>query len=56
MEFPPRLRLLHWNAYPRKSLPPKFHPEHLVELNMQESQLEKLWEGTQVDNLYYLLC
>ncbi|KFK22310.1 hypothetical protein AALP_AAs63184U000200 [Arabis alpina] len=47
MEFPPRLRLVHWDAYPRKSLPPKFHPEHLVELNMQDSQLEKLWEGTQ---------
>ncbi|CDY08336.1 BnaC09g12600D [Brassica napus] len=46
MEFPPRLRLLHWDAYPSKSLPPKFYPEHLVELNMQESQLEKLWEGT----------
>ncbi|KAJ4877270.1 LRR-like disease resistance protein [Raphanus sativus] len=46
MEFPPRLRLLHWDAYPSKSLPPKFYPEHLVELNMQESQLEKLWQGT----------
>ncbi|KAF2536051.1 hypothetical protein F2Q68_00019551 [Brassica cretica] len=46
MEFPPRLRLLHWDAYPSKGLPPKFYPEHLVELNMQESQLEKLWEGT----------
>lgn len=52
IEFPPRLRLLHWDAYPSKSLPPKFYPEHLVELNMQESQLEKLWEGTPVS--FYL--
>lgn len=55
MEFPPRLRLLHWDAYPSKSLPPKFYPEHLVELNMQESQLEKLWQGTPVSFYNYLL-
>lgn len=48
MEFPRRLRLLHWEAYPRKSLPPTFHPEYLVELNMRESQFEYLWQGTQV--------
>lgn len=47
MEFPHGLRLLHWKAYPSKCLPPTFHPEYLVELNMQHSQLEKLWEGTQ---------
>ncbi|EFH62637.1 hypothetical protein ARALYDRAFT_337990 [Arabidopsis lyrata subsp. lyrata] len=47
MEFPRRLRLLHWEAYPRKSLPPTFHPEYLVELNMRESQFEYLWQGTQ---------
>lgn len=48
MEFPRRLRSLRWEAYPRKSLPPEFHPEYLVELIMRESQLQKLWEGTQV--------
>ncbi|KAG5382810.1 hypothetical protein IGI04_034280 [Brassica rapa subsp. trilocularis] len=47
MEFPHGLRLLHWKAYPSKCLPPTFHPEYLVELDMEHSQLEKLWEGTQ---------
>lgn len=48
LEFPPRLKLLHWEVYPRKSLPMRFHLENLVELNMRDSQLEKLWEGSQV--------
>ncbi|XP_010482143.1 PREDICTED: disease resistance protein RML1B-like [Camelina sativa] len=47
MEFPHRLRLLHWEAYPSKCLPPTFHPEYLVELDMKYSQVEKLWDGTQ---------
>ncbi|ESQ28494.1 hypothetical protein EUTSA_v10018052mg [Eutrema salsugineum] len=47
MEFPPHLRLLHWEEYPRKSLPLRFSPENLVELCMPRSQLENLWEGTQ---------
>ncbi|KAG2277121.1 hypothetical protein Bca52824_059676 [Brassica carinata] len=47
LEFPPRLKLLHWEVYPRKSLPMRFHLENLVELNMRDSQLEKLWEGSQ---------
>ncbi|CAH8380648.1 unnamed protein product [Eruca vesicaria subsp. sativa] len=46
-EFPRRLRLLHWKAYPSKCLPPTFHPEYLVEFDMQFSKLEKLWAGTQ---------
>ncbi|KAF8081484.1 hypothetical protein N665_0884s0012 [Sinapis alba] len=48
MEFPPRLKLLHWEAYPSKSLPIRFHLENLVELHMRDSQLEKLWEGSQL--------
>ena len=48
LEFPPRLKLLHWDVYPRKSLPMIFHLENLVELHMRDSQLEKLWEGSQV--------
>lgn len=48
MEFPCRLRLLEWKAYPNKCLPPTFHPEYLVKLDMQGSQLEYLWQGTQV--------
>ncbi|CAH8363036.1 unnamed protein product [Eruca vesicaria subsp. sativa] len=47
MEFPHRLRLLHWDSYPGKCLPPTFHPDYLVELDMKYSQLEKLWLGTQ---------
>ncbi|KAG7658325.1 Leucine-rich repeat 3 [Arabidopsis suecica] len=47
MVFPPQLRLLHWEVYPGKSLPHTFRPEYLVELNLRDNQLEKLWEGIQ---------
>ncbi|CAA7053876.1 unnamed protein product [Microthlaspi erraticum] len=47
MDFPPRLRLLRWEVYPGKCLPFTFTPEHLVELNLVNSKLEKLWQGTQ---------
>ncbi|KAL9286797.1 putative TIR domain, AAA+ ATPase domain, P-loop containing nucleoside triphosphate hydrolase [Arabidopsis thaliana] len=47
LEFPPHLRLLRWEAYPSNALPTTFHPEYLVELDLKESQLEKLWQGTQ---------
>ncbi|KAF2573047.1 hypothetical protein F2Q70_00001500 [Brassica cretica] len=43
----PNLRFLHWKAYPSKCLPATFHSECLVELDLRESQLEKLWEGIQ---------
>ncbi|KAL1210730.1 putative disease resistance protein [Cardamine amara subsp. amara] len=45
--LPRKLRLLHWDAYPMKSMPLSFRPEFLVVINIRESQLEKLWEGTQ---------
>ncbi|KAG5410880.1 hypothetical protein IGI04_007199 [Brassica rapa subsp. trilocularis] len=48
MYFPPRLKLLHWEAYPRKCLPTTFSPEYLVELNLEHNELEKLWGGTQL--------
>jgi hypothetical protein len=48
MEYLPPLRLLHWDRYPRKSLPTKFQPERLLELHMPHSNLEKLWGGIQV--------
>ncbi|CAN6991042.1 unnamed protein product [Brassica rapa subsp. trilocularis] len=48
MELPRRLRLLHWEAYPNKCLPPTFHPRYLVELDMTCSQLEYLWQGAQL--------
>ncbi|CAL9224011.1 unnamed protein product [Arabidopsis halleri] len=47
MKYLPRLRLLHWDSYPRKSLPLTFQPECLVELHMQSSKLKKLWRGIQ---------
>ncbi|CAA7047357.1 unnamed protein product [Microthlaspi erraticum] len=47
IEFPRQLRLVHWDAYPSRSLPHTFHPENLVILCMQNSQLEYLWQGTQ---------
>ncbi|CAF2058126.1 unnamed protein product [Brassica napus] len=48
MEYLPSLKLLDWNSYPRKRLPPKFRPECLIELRMQFSKLEKLWGGVQL--------
>lgn len=48
IELPQRLRFLHWKAYPSKCLPATFHTECLVELDLRESQLEKLWKGIQV--------
>ncbi|KAL9281980.1 putative TIR domain, AAA+ ATPase domain, P-loop containing nucleoside triphosphate hydrolase [Arabidopsis thaliana] len=47
MDYIPRLRLLHWEHYPRKSLPLRFQPERLVELHMPHSNLEKVWGGIQ---------
>lgn len=46
--LPRKLRLLHWDSYPIKCMPSKFHPEFLVEISMRESKLENLWEGIQV--------
>lgn len=54
MELPRRVRLLHWEAYPSKCLPRTFNVEYLVELNLPNNKLEKLWGGTQVW-LRYLL-
>nr|WIL59964.1 nodulation protein [Melilotus officinalis] len=34
-----------WDGYPWKSLPPTFCAEMLVELSLQESHVEKLWNG-----------
>jgi len=49
--LPYELRLLHWENYPLQSLPQDFDSCHLVELNMSNSQLQKLWEGTKVSKL-----
>ncbi|ESQ28627.1 hypothetical protein EUTSA_v10019682mg [Eutrema salsugineum] len=47
MEYLPCLRLLQWNSYPGKSLPPKFQLGRLVEIHMPMSNLERLWGGIQ---------
>ncbi|XP_033128241.1 disease resistance protein RPS6 [Brassica rapa] len=43
--LPPKLRLLRLDGYPMKYMPSNFRPENLVELQMSESKLQKLWEG-----------
>ncbi|KAG7548833.1 P-loop containing nucleoside triphosphate hydrolase [Arabidopsis suecica] len=48
MEFPSRLRYLHWSSYLGTSLLPTFRSEFLIELNMPSSKLEKLWGGIHV--------
>ncbi|KAH0899806.1 hypothetical protein HID58_049374, partial [Brassica napus] len=45
--FPRKLRLLRWDEYPSKCMPFNFRAESLVEIGMEYSKLEKLWEGTQ---------
>ncbi|GMN24607.1 hypothetical protein TIFTF001_051385 [Ficus carica] len=50
--LPCSLRYLHWEGYPLRQLPSNFEPENLVELNMQYSQLEQLFNGVQnLENL-----
>ncbi|XP_058779830.1 disease resistance protein LAZ5-like [Vicia villosa] len=39
------LRYLLWHGYPFTSLPPNFEPDYLVELNMPDSSIQRLWEG-----------
>jgi Leucine-rich repeat (LRR) protein len=46
--FPSKLRLLLWNNCPLKRLHSNFKVEYLVKLRMENSDLEKLWDGTQV--------
>ncbi|KAF8101662.1 hypothetical protein N665_0202s0025 [Sinapis alba] len=43
--LPNKLRLLHWEHYPTSSLPQCFDPKNLVELNLPNSCLKKLWKG-----------
>ncbi|XP_068328929.1 disease resistance protein RPV1-like [Pyrus communis] len=41
------LRYLSWLGFPLKSLPSNFQFENLVELDMRNSFIDRLWEGTQ---------
>ncbi|XP_050154516.1 disease resistance protein RPV1-like isoform X6 [Malus sylvestris] len=43
----PNLRYLSWFRFPLKSLPSNFQFKNLVELDMQCSLIDRLWEGTQ---------
>ncbi|KAG2330524.1 hypothetical protein Bca4012_019892 [Brassica carinata] len=43
--LPNKLRLLHWEHYPISSLPQRFDPKNLVELNLPNSCVKKLWKG-----------
>ncbi|KAJ0264828.1 WRKY transcription factor 19 [Hirschfeldia incana] len=43
--LPNKLRLLHWEHYPMSSLPQCFDPKNLVELNLPNSCVNKLWKG-----------
>ncbi|XP_048429973.1 disease resistance protein RPP2B-like [Pyrus x bretschneideri] len=47
LDLPDSLRYLYWLGYPLTSLPSNFSPEHLVELNMRKSQVNKLWNEEQ---------
>jgi hypothetical protein len=46
--FPENLRYFLWDGYPSKSLPPTFCLKMLVELSLQKSNVERLWNGETV--------
>nr|AXU93559.1 RPP4/RPP5-like protein [Arabidopsis thaliana] len=46
--FPSKLKRLWWNNCPLKRLHSNFKVEYLVDLTMEDSELEKLWDGTQL--------
>lgn len=43
-----KLTLLNWPGYPSKYLPSTFQPPSLLELHLPGSNVERLWNGTQV--------
>ncbi|KAL5751622.1 hypothetical protein ACOSQ2_022129 [Xanthoceras sorbifolium] len=45
--LPNKLRYLHWHIYPLRSMPSKFNPESLVELQMHHSNVKHLWKENQ---------
>nr|WIL59966.1 nodulation protein [Melilotus officinalis] len=40
------LRYLLWHGYPFASLPSNFEPQYIVELNIPDSSIQQLWEGS----------
>ncbi|XP_045787086.1 TMV resistance protein N-like isoform X2 [Trifolium pratense] len=49
--LPNHLRLLHWEAYPSKTLPPKFYPRNIIIFNLPNSQLTLTEPFKQFSNL-----
>uniref|UniRef100_A0A6N2LEI2 Disease resistance protein Roq1-like winged-helix domain-containing protein n=1 Tax=Salix viminalis TaxID=40686 RepID=A0A6N2LEI2_SALVM len=47
-----KLIYFHWDGFPSISLPQNFCAEHLVELNLSYSKVEKLWTGVQNCQIY----
>ncbi|KAL1205613.1 Disease resistance protein Roq1 [Cardamine amara subsp. amara] len=47
LDYLPPLIYLRWEAYTLKSLPSHFQTDYLVELNLPDSSIERLWSGTQ---------
>ncbi|CAN6900384.1 unnamed protein product [Brassica oleracea] len=45
--LPRKLRLLYWDEYPLKYIPSNFRTDCLVKLTMENSKLEKMWDGIQ---------
>ncbi|KAI9113027.1 hypothetical protein K1719_015959 [Acacia pycnantha] len=45
--FSNKLRYLHWDHYTLKTLPSGSYLENLVELHMQNSKVNRLWDGKQ---------
>ncbi|XP_057973733.1 disease resistance-like protein DSC1 [Malania oleifera] len=43
-----KLRCLYWCGFPFKSIPTKFYPENIVELNMSYGCIKQLWKGAMV--------
>ncbi|PON33861.1 Leucine-rich repeat [Parasponia andersonii] len=52
--LPDALRCLNWYYYPLRSLPSKFSPHNLVELEMPYCKLKQLWNGVQ--ELHLINC
>ncbi|CAN8239561.1 unnamed protein product [Cochlearia groenlandica] len=44
-KLPKTLKLLHWDSYPMNTLPHEYYPNCLVELNLRNSNLVRLWDG-----------
>lgn len=42
------LKWLYWRGFSLSSIPPDFHLENLVALDMRYSSLELVWRGTMI--------